>query len=101
MELGQLTLIGGEAGSGKSLLACDLAARITAGRAWPDGAAAEPGSVLLVASAEDASGLWRPRLEAAGADIGRVHVLPVDPMTPPALPGDRGSPFRAMLKTHR
>ena len=99
MELGQLMLIGGEAGSGKSLLACDLAARITAGRAWPDGAAAAPpGSVLLVASGDDVSGLWRPRLEAAGAEIGRVHVLPIEPVPPPPKSGERGSPFRALLK---
>lgn len=99
VERGRLMLIGGEAGSGKTLLACDLAARTTTGRAWPDGSAAEAaGSVLLVASGDDVSGLIRPRLEAAGADISRVFVLPVDPVPPPALPGDGDSPFRGTLK---
>lgn len=97
MELGQLTLIGGEAGSGKSLVACDLAARTTTGGPWPDGAAAStPGSVLLVAAEHDVSRLMRPRLEAAGADIQRVHVLAVDREAPPRRDD---SPFRAMLKT--
>ena len=97
VELGRLTLIGGEAGSGKSLVACDLAARVSAGRAWPDGAGATPGSVLLAAPAEDVSDLIRPRLEAAGADVQRVHVLPIEPAPSVAKPG-RDSTFKKWLK---
>jgi putative DNA primase/helicase len=98
MELGQLTLVGGEASSGKSLVACDLAARTTTGGPWPDGAGAStPGSVLLVAAAHDVSRLMRPRLEAAGADIERIHVLNANGATP-ARRDDRDSPFQAMLK---
>ncbi|HQU44910.1 MAG TPA: AAA family ATPase [Pirellulales bacterium] len=102
VELGQLTLVGGEPGSGKSLLACDLAARITAGRPWPDGAAAcQPASVLLVASGDEVSGLMRPRLEAAGADVDRVHVLPIGSELYCFKPQDpkRGSLFRDVMKS--
>jgi putative DNA primase/helicase len=96
MELGRLILIGGEVGSGKSLVACDLAARTTTGGPWPDGAAGSPpGSVLLVAPGDDVSDQIRPRLEAAGADIERISVLAFDP-TGPARRDD--SPFRALLK---
>ena len=98
IELGQLTLLGGEPGSGKSLIACDLAARITAGGAWPDTTSSEaPGEVLFVASGDDVSNLFRPRLEAAGADIRRMHVLPVAPSPPVPKPGER-SPFKKILK---
>ena len=97
MELGRLILIGGEVGSGKSLVACDLAARTTTGGPWPDGAAPlTPGSVLLVAPGDDVSDQIRPRLEAAGADIERIHVLAVDPLAP-ARREDRDSPFQARL----
>ncbi|HQU43483.1 MAG TPA: AAA family ATPase, partial [Pirellulales bacterium] len=102
VELGQLTLVGGEPGSGKSLLACDLAARITANRPWPDGAAAcQPGSVLIVASGDVVSGLMRPRLEAAGADAQRIHALPIGPELYCFKPHDpkRGSLFREVLQS--
>ena len=98
VELGQLTLVGGEPGSGKSLIACDLAARTAAGHAWPDGAAAsEPGSVLLVAAGHEVSGLLRPRLEAAGADLGRIHVLPIDQRPTSSKRGEHSMPFKKTL----
>src|SRR5258708_17584462 len=34
---GRVTLIEGPAGAGKSMVALDLAARLSSGRAWPDG----------------------------------------------------------------
>jgi len=44
--LGQLTIIDGDPGLGKSLLMLDLAARLSTGRSWPAGAAAaEPAPV--------------------------------------------------------
>ena len=67
--LGKLSLIVGDSGDGKSLLACDLAARITRGRLWPSGTGRAPqGKVLICSCEDDPEDTIRPRLLAAGAD---------------------------------
>jgi putative DNA primase/helicase len=73
---GALTLLCGGPGRGKSLLALDIAARVTSGQPWPDGGPADaPGDVLLL-SAEDSIGRTvRSRLVAHGADLERVFYL--------------------------
>jgi putative DNA primase/helicase len=93
IELAQLALIGGEAGAGKSLLACDLAARVTSGRGWPDApGSTAAGSVIVVASADDVTSAVRPRLEAAGADVRRVRVFALAGDVAPrqGIPGSLG-----------
>jgi hypothetical protein len=78
IALGKLTLICGDPGLGKSFLTLDLAARVTAGRGWPDGAAAStdgPGSAVLITAEDDLADTVRPRLDAAGADVSRVVAL--------------------------
>jgi hypothetical protein len=69
---GKLTVVEGDPATAKSTMTLDLAARVTTGSAWPDGApGSEPAHVLLL-SAEDGWGdTVRPRLEAAGADLER------------------------------
>ncbi|MEV4820250.1 AAA family ATPase [Micromonospora sp. NPDC049274] len=98
---GKLHVIDGDPGLGKSTATADLAARITAGKPWPDGQpGCTPAGVVLL-SAEDGLGdTIRPRLEAAGADLDRVVALTgitswdeeagelYERM--PALPGDIG-----------
>jgi predicted ATP-dependent serine protease len=72
---GKLTLIAGDPGIGKSQISCDVAARISAGASWPDGGCAPLGSIVIL-SAEDApNDTLRPRLEAAGATLDRIHIL--------------------------
>ena len=72
---GKMTIVAGDPGLGKSQVAIDVAARITRGGRWPDGDHAPQGSVVILA-AEDAVGdTIRPRLEAAGANVARVHVV--------------------------
>jgi len=72
----RLVLAVGDPGSSKSLLACDMAARITRASPWPDG---QPGATLagdvLIMAAEDSPGDYRTRLDAANADCSRVHIL--------------------------
>ncbi|HEX7379256.1 MAG TPA: AAA family ATPase [Pirellulales bacterium] len=77
VPLAQLTVLGGEAGCGKSLVACDLIARATSGRTWPDGVGNSPVSALVVASPEEVESTIRPRLDSARAAIGRVHIFPL------------------------
>jgi len=70
-----VTLIAGVPGGGKSQISCDVAARITTGAAWPDGGRAPSGSVIMLSAEDTVKDVIRPRLEAAGADLDRVHVI--------------------------
>ena len=79
---GEMTILDGDPGLGKSTMLCDLAARITTGRPLPgeekpprDGA----GGVVLVTTEDSPSPTVRPRLDAAGADVGRVRIVPTVP----------------------
>jgi putative DNA primase/helicase len=73
--LGRISLLVGMPGAGKSFLTCDMAARVSTGAAWPDGSPCARGSVLLVTAEDDAGDTIRPRLDAQGADVSRVHQL--------------------------
>jgi putative DNA primase/helicase len=61
--------------NGKSQLTIDSTARITKGGTWPDGNRAAIGSVIMLSAEDSAKDTLRPRLEAAGADLERVHAL--------------------------
>lgn len=79
LACGYLHMADGDPGQGKSLVLCDVAARLTTGHPWPDGAAAgaaaaEPADVVLVNAEDGARDSLHPRLVSAGADLGRVHV---------------------------
>ena len=71
----KLTLIGGPAGSGKSVLATQLVAAVTTGGEWPcrEGKA-EQGLVVLVCPHGDPD-IIVARLKAAGANLGNVHLI--------------------------
>lgn len=76
IPLGKLSLFAGDPGLGKSLVTLDIVARVTRGREWPDGAPNnQPGSVIILSAEDDPGDTIRPRLEAAGADLGKVHIL--------------------------
>ena len=87
IALGKITMLAGDPGLGKSFCSVDIAARISAGLAWPDlpDRPQSPGGVIIL-SAEDAlDDTIRPRLDAAGADPSRVCALQaiqeIDPVT--------------------
>jgi putative DNA primase/helicase len=75
IPLGKVTMLIGDPGLGKSLLTVAIAAAVSVGARWPDGASGTQGDVLLLSAEDDAADTIRPRLEAAGADLARVHVL--------------------------
>lgn len=76
IALGKLTVIAGDPGLGKSTLALDLAARVSRGCRWPDGSGDAPlGSVVLLSDEDGLADTIRPRLDAAGADVTRIHAL--------------------------
>ncbi len=73
VPLGKLSLIVAEQGKGKSFLALDLAARVSAGAPWPNDSSQpqEPAGVLLLV-ADDLPDIVCPRLEAAGANLNQI-----------------------------
>jgi RecA-family ATPase len=83
---GRLMLIDGDPGAGKSLLALDIAARLTSVRALPDGyQPSEPAAVLLLQAEDDLHDTVLPRLVAAGANLQRVYTWDAA-AGPPVLP---------------
>ena len=77
LALGKLTLLVGDPGLGKSWITLDIAARVSCGGAWPDGGQAIAGNVLLLSAEDGLADTIRPRLDALGADVMRVHHLAV------------------------
>jgi AAA domain-containing protein len=77
IPIGKLTLLVGDPAVGKSLLATDIAARVSSGAPWPDDSntAGVPGGVVLLCTEDDLADTVRPRLDAAGADHSRVTAI--------------------------
>ena len=74
--LGMLAVIGGQPGLGKSQISINLAAGVTTGKGLPGtGGFSSIGSVIILANEDDAARTIRPRLDAAGADISKVHIV--------------------------
>ena len=79
---GVLALLDGDPGLGKSTLASLLAARLSRGQPLtpaplPQGERGEgpPVSTLILSAEDDPARVLVPRLEAAGADLGRIHFV--------------------------
>lgn len=90
IPLGYITLVVSDPGVGKSLLALDIAARVSTAKPWPESkheAASKeqgeessrpnsllpaPGSVLILNVEDHFATTVRPRLEALGADCSRI-----------------------------
>jgi putative DNA primase/helicase len=77
IPFGKVTLLDGEPGAGKSLLALDIAARASRGLAMPlcRGSAGAPSNVVLFNDDDNLDDTVRPRLEAAGADLTRIRCV--------------------------
>ena len=71
----KVTLWGGDPGVGKSKLASDIEARISAGLPLPDGTTAPTGGVIVFSAEDDPADTYRPFLDVAGGDPSRIiHV---------------------------
>lgn len=77
VPLGKITLLAGEPGLGKSYLTMDLIARVTTDGLIPGGGGLriKGGSVVLLSAEDGLADTIRPRLDAAGADVTKVHAL--------------------------
>ena len=74
---GVVTLMDGNPGVSKSTLVADLVARVTTGRAWPDGqpAVAPAQRCMWITTEDDPGRVLRPRIEAAGGDASLVRFV--------------------------
>jgi putative DNA primase/helicase len=77
LPLGAVTLLGSNPNQGKSTLSTAIAAAVTAGKAWPDGAALDcpVGDVVLLSAEDVDSQTIVPRAIAAGANPKRIKIL--------------------------
>jgi hypothetical protein len=85
LPVGELTILDGDPGLGKSTLTCELAARLTTGRPMANQPVQTPPCGVVMVGAEDSlAHTVRPRLEAAGADLKRINLIQT-------LPGGDGA----------
>jgi putative DNA primase/helicase len=72
----KLVLFTGPPDCGKTTCAIDIMARVTRGDVWPDGTGQAPlGSAIFLTAEDGLADVIRPRLDAAGADVSRVHAI--------------------------
>ena len=71
----KLGFLDGDPGITKGLFIAAVTATVTTGARWPDGADCTAGNVILLNAEDGAADTLRPRLDAAGADVSRVHLL--------------------------
>jgi DNA repair protein RadA/Sms len=75
IPFGAATMIFGPGGMGKSHLACDIAARVTTGVAFPHQTITrEPGNVLMLSAEDDMNVVLVPRLKNQKVDLHRVFI---------------------------
>lgn len=72
---GKITVIAGDPNLGKSLITVDLASRVSNGDKMPDGTAGIQCDVIIISAEDGTADTIRPRLEAAGADLSRIHII--------------------------
>ena len=97
---GMISVLDGPPKVGKSSVVVDLAARITTGRSWPIGVGkSDPRDVILIGHEDSAAHTIRPRLDAAGADPARVHLLTEIAGRLPELPTDVAEIEKAIVST--
>lgn len=75
IPIGKPTLMGGDPGKGKTMVALDIAARVSTGNPWPDGARNKAGKVLILTAEDDLDDTIVPRLRTAGANLDRIFAL--------------------------
>src|SRR6266480_2450754 len=75
IPMGKITVLDGDPGMGKSLIAAHIAACVSTGRPIPNGTPGKQGSVILIAPEDNPQDTLKPRLEAAGGDPSQVLLL--------------------------
>lgn len=71
----KIVTMDGDPSVGKSTLGIEIAAHVSTGKPWPDGAPCQLGDVLILSAEDGLADTIRPRLDAAGGDPSRVHAM--------------------------
>ena len=72
---GKFHLLAGAPGTGKTMLALNMAAIITKGGKWPDKSSVPLGRVLIWSGEDHINDTLLPRLVAAGADVNLIEFI--------------------------
>src|SRR5215207_6817397 len=72
---GKLTIFDGDPDQGKSVVTMDIAARVSRGRGFPDGATCDVGNVAIANVEDGVADTIVPRLMAHGADLERIEII--------------------------
>jgi len=72
---GKLTIFDGDPDQGKSVVTMDIAARVSRGRGFPDGATCDAGNVAIANVEDGVADTIVPRLMAHGADLERIQII--------------------------
>lgn len=76
LACGKFSVISGNPGLGKSQACASLAAVVSQGGKWPVTRDQAPrGSVIILSAEDDPEDTIIPRLEAAGGDLTRIHIV--------------------------
>src|SRR5256885_2627188 len=75
IPVGKITILDGDPGMGKSLLAITIAACASTRCPMPDGPLNWQGNSIFIAPEDSAEDTIKPRIEAAGGDPSRVFLL--------------------------
>ena len=76
IPIGMAMAICGLPDVGKSVMMCEMAARLSRGGKWPDGSLGDkPQKVLIITTEDSLSRVVRPRLIAAGANMDNVTLV--------------------------
>ncbi len=75
IPLGKITLLDGDPGIGKSLIAINISACLSTGQPMPDGTPGLQGGVIIIAPEDSPEDTIKPRLEAAGGDPSQVMLF--------------------------
>ena len=92
IPMGAVTIIAGRQGLGKSTYTIAVSAQATRGRLHGD-LRGHPADVVYASAEDHRAAVLRPRFEAAGADLDRVHFVTVEGLGSDelSLPGDLAS----------
>ena len=75
LPMGKLTLLAGQAGTGKTQLAISIAAMLSAGRQLPDGSIIQPFNILMWSGEDDISTVITPRFKASSAAMNNIYLV--------------------------
>jgi AAA domain len=93
LPLAGITLLDGDHGCGKSLLALQIAAHVSSGTPMPDGTSTCPGGVIIVTANTNAATTQLQLLTALGADLSCIEILSYVPEPDEDNPTSRYRPF--------